>query len=532
MKRFAALYQELDRTTRSSVKVDAIRRYFERTPPADAAWGLWFLCGNRLRTAVKTARLKAWAAQRAGIPEWLFDACHDTVGDLAETVALALPPAAGASELPLHLWVERRLLPLGGMDEAAQRSVLLAAWDGLPELERFVLNKLITGALRVGVSRQLALRGLALATGSDPERLALGVAGGWQPSAAAFAALLAGEGGGVAQPYPFFLAHPLPGAPEELGDRADWLAEWKWDGIRAQLIHRDGQVNLWSRGEEPVAQQFPEVAAAGAALPPGTVLDGELLAWRDGACLPFARLQRRLGRKAPGARIRAEVPAALLAFDLLEWCGEDVRRQPLAWRRERLEALFARLPSGLALVLSPLVAGDWAALAAAHAASRDRGAEGLMLKRLASAYGVGRPRGEWWKWKVAPLSADAVLMYAQSGHGRRAGLLTDYTLGVWNAGELVPFAKAYSGLTDAEIAEVDRLVRRHATERFGPVRAVPPLLVFEVGFEGIQPSRRHKSGLAVRFPRLLRWRRDKRPEDADTLDSLRALLGVEAGADA
>ena len=526
MRAFTELYARLDATTRTSVKVAAMAEYLAAAPEADAAWAVHFLSGNRPKRLIGTRKLAEWACELAEVPPWLFEECYGAVGDLAETIALLLPAGDG-DERPLAHWVEERLLALRGRDEAEQRAAMLAAWGELDAGQIFVWNKLITGGFRVGVSRRLVLRGLERATGIDAPTLAHRLMGAWRPSAEAWRQLIAADTGDadLSRPYPFFLAHPLGGEPEELGDMDDWQAEWKWDGIRAQLLRRAGEVFLWSRGEELVTDRFPELAEAGRLLGDGTALDGELMAWRDDRPLPFAELQRRIGRKRPGAGIRRQVPVALVAYDLLEWRGEDVRQRPLAERRRLLDELIASLPQNAALRLSPRVeAGSWRELAGLQAEARAHDAEGLMLKRLAAPYRVGRVRGDWWKWKVDPYSVDAVLIYAQRGHGRRASLYTDYTFAVWDGGELVPFAKAYSGLTDAEIREVDRFVRTHIRERFGPVRAVDPELVFEIAFEGIRRSGRHKSGVAVRFPRMARWRRDKRPEEADTLATVRALL--------
>jgi DNA ligase-1 len=352
--------------------------------------------------------------------------------------------------------------------------------------------------------------------------------GEWQPTAAFARELLAPDtkDADVSRPYPFFLAYPLEGAVSDLGGTGDWQAEWKWDGIRAQLIRRKFQTFLWSRGEELITDRFPELQAAGAVLPDGTVIDGEVMPWRHDASggrpLPFAQMQRRIGRKLLSNKILAEVPAVLVAYDLLESEGADVRERPLEWRRARLAEVVA---GNTALVLSPVVeAASWEELTAKRQESRERGVEGLMLKRRSSPYRVGRRRGDWWKWKIDPYSVDAVLIYAQPGNGRRASLFTDYTFGVWDNGELVPFAKAYSGLTDEEIRKVDTFVRRNTTKTFGPVHVVKPELVFELAFEGIQRSPRHRAGIAVRFPRMARWRTDKKAEEADSLDTIRALL--------
>lgn len=564
MKRFAALYAELDGTTSTRRKVDAMARYFVAAPAADAAWAAYFLAGGKPRRIAPMAALRAAACRAAELPDWLFEESYQAVGDLAETIALLLPPPDLVDEAGLDAWMRERLLPLRGTEPEGLADALTDAWRRLDPGARFVMNKLLTGGFRVGVSRQLVIRALAEAFRIDARSVAhrfVGYTdGAREPDARAFAALVGQGGDGApadaaaaleqaARPYPFFLAHPLSAAPADtLGEAGRWLVEWKWDGIRAQLVRRAGQAWIWSRGEELVTERFPEVASAARALPDGVVLDGELVCWdvAVGAPMPFAQLQRRIGRLAPGARLLREAPVAMLAFDLLEQAGEDLRALPQAERRVRLAALLeaagARpLPApAMPIALSPaLQARDWAEAAAARAGARAFGVEGLMLKRLDAAYGIGRtkaaPSGDWWKWKLDPLTADCVLVYAQRGHGRRASLYTDYTFAVWSSPpgapgrELVPFAKAYSGLTDAEIREVDAAIRKTTVEKFGPVRSVTPTMVFELAFEGIQPSNRHRSGLAVRFPRIARRRPDKPVEEADTLQGLLALLDRGAG---
>jgi DNA ligase-1 len=526
LKDFAALYAELDETTKTGEKVDALTRYFAAADPADAAWAVHFLSGRRPKRLVGARKLAAWAMEAADVPEWLFAECYDSVGDLAETISLLLPPSGASTHLPLRHWVEERLLLLRGEDEAGQRREIQQAWAELDGPQAYVWNKLITGSFRVGVSQSLVVRALARVSGVDEAAVAHRMMGAWDPNPEFYARLLEMDtrDTDLSRPYPFFLAYALEGELESLGDARDWQAEWKWDGIRSQVIRRGGSTFIWSRGEELITERFPELAHAAALLPDGTVLDGEIMPWRGGP-LPFAQLQRRIGRKVLGPKILAEVPVVLLAYDLLEVEGVDVREQPQAWRRARLEELVRATPSAGRILLSPVVAAvDWDGVLQAHRDARARSAEGLMLKRADAPYGVGRRKGAWWKWKVEPFTVDAVLIYAQRGHGRRASLYTDYTFGVWKDGELVPFAKAYSGLTDAEIRKVDAFVRRNTTQKFGPVRTVKPELVFELAFEGIQRSPRHKSGVAVRFPRMLRWRTDKKPEDADSLDTISSLL--------
>jgi DNA ligase-1 len=534
---FARLYAELDATTATRGKLAALARYFAGADAADAAWATYFLAGGRPRQAVPSALLRAVAREASGLPAWLFDECLLAAGDFAETVAHVLPPPTSATQAGLAQWMDERVLPLRGMPAADAAQRLRGYFAGLDWAGRFLLLKLLGGGFRVGVSRLLVTRALAQHAGLDAKLVAqrlIGYTGiARAPSGDDFRALIAPPGDASpsrGDPYPFFLAHPLAGAPETLGDVREWLVEWKYDGIRAQVVRRGGATYVWSRGEELVTDRFPELHAAAAVLPDGTVIDGEIVAIRHGGVAPFAALATRIGRRAPTARTLAAAPVAMVAFDLLEERGADIRGLPHIERRARLAALVDPAAQG-PLRLSPAIeAADWQAYAALREQSRARGVEGLLLKQRDARYGVERTReaGVWWKWKIDPMSVDAVLVYAQRGHGRRASLYTDYTFAVWTArdGErrLTPFAKAYSGLTDAEIRDVDAIVRRTTAEKFGPVRSVTPTLVFELGFEGIQRSPRHRCGIAVRFPRILRWRRDKSVDEADTLDALHALL--------
>lgn len=545
MKAFADLYRELDASTASLAKQAALQRYLHAAPARDAAWAVYFLAGGKPRQLVPVRLLREQARLAARLPEWLFDESYDAVGDLAETITLLLPDSEEALELPLADWMQQHLLPLRGKPPEELTQLLQEQWRMLAPAQRLVYFKLITGAFRVGVSRLQVTQALAAVSGVDAKVIAQRLMGythiGAQPTAEDYEALVApvdadGQGAQGGQPYPFFLAHPFNQPVEQfdatLGPADGWLIEWKWDGIRAQLVKRGGEVAVWTRGEELVSDRYPELQAMGLELPDGTVLDGEILVWRDGRAQPFAELQKRIGRKTLGPKLLRELPVALCVYDLLEEGGVDLRALPQHERRQRLEQLVAAHPHAQ-LELSPLVRGaDWAALAREREQARALGVEGMMLKRLDAQYGVGRTKdvGVWWKWKIDPLSVDAVLIYAQRGSGRRASLYSDYTFAVWNgpqddpARQLVPFAKAYSGLTDAEIRAVDAVIRKTTLETFGPVRSVTPTMVFELGFEGIARSSRHKSGIAVRFPRMLRRREDKPIEEADTLATLQALL--------
>jgi DNA ligase-1 len=572
MKRFSRLFSELDATTSTNEKVEALTRYFNEAPPQDAAWAVYFLSGGKPRQVVKTASLVSLACQIAQIEYWLFDESYQSVGDLAETIALVLPRGEEPSDVGLAEWVEQRLLPLRGMpdEEVAQR--VAGYWRELDTLGRFLLIKLVGGGFRVGVSKLLVQRALATHAGIDAKRVAQRMMGYTDgkvpPSPERYQALIAQAEEGVAevrddgQPYPFFLAHQLDAPPElfsaRLGPVTDWMVEWKYDGIRGQVVRRGGKTWIWSRGEELVTERFPEIEALSQALPDGTVIDGEILVWKEeadpetgeiaGRPAAFALLQQRIGRKNVTKKVLAEAPVSFMAYDLLEQSGEDVRGLPQRARRARLEALLA----GTRFLLSPVeTETSWLALARKRAQSRERGVEGFMLKRLDAAYGTGRTKAEglWWKWKIDPMTIDCVLVYAQAGHGRRASVYTDYTFAVWSrppAGkeeadavldaiarkepaqpeglQLVAFAKAYSGLTDEEFRQVDAIIRKTTIEKFGPVRSVKPSLVFELGFEGINRSGRHKSGIAVRFPRMLRIRHDKPLHEANSLEDLEVLL--------
>ena len=550
---FAALYRLLEETTRTGEKVEALVDYFRQVDAADGAWAVHLLSGEKLKRLVPYSRLRQWGQAGSGLPTWLFEESYQAVGDLAETLSLIVPSRAVHTEGTLAQWAERELPALVRPTPEESIAAIADCWQRVGPDERLVVLKMLTGAMRVGVSQKLVARAIAEAFEIPVEQIQHRMMGRPLPTADFFRELIASTSTTheLFRPYPFCLAHPLEnqtaegtspqqpspeGRPAEANsagvgaavviEPSEHLVEWKWDGIRCQLIARGGELFLWSRGEERLEERFPEVATAAKALPSGTVLDGELLAWRDGRPLPFQQLQRRIQRKQVGRKLLAEVPVSFLAFDILEADGIDLRQSPLRHRREKLETLMQGLAPQTSdhLRLSPKVdCVDRRALEEARTTARREGAEGLMIKPLDSPYAVGRVRGIWWKWKVNPFTVDAVMIYAQRGHGRRASLYTDYTFALWDGGELVPVAKAYSGLTDEEIRRVDRFVRENTREQFGPVRSVTPQLVMEIAFENVQPSPRHKSGIAVRFPRIVRIRDDKRIEGADSLESLRQM---------
>ncbi|MGY2178937.1 ATP-dependent DNA ligase [Pseudomonas azotoformans] len=543
MKAFAELYANLDATTSSNAKLAALQAYFRDAAPEDAAWAVYFLSGGRPRQLVPTRLLRDMATEASGIEPWLFEESYQSVGDLAETISLLLPESTYTSQDGLAVWLEEKLLPLRGLPPLELAERLPALWAQLDQPSLMVCIKLITGSFRVGVSKLLVTRALAAMADLDSKRVAQRLVGytdlSNRPTAQGYLKLIAAESpdehaqrGG--QPYPFFLAHGLAQPVEQfndlLGSPADWQVEWKWDGIRAQLVKRDGRLWIWSRGEELVTERFPELHSLVSRLPDGTVIDGEIVVWKD-AVQPFALLQQRIGRKTLSKKVLEDAPVAVLAYDLLEHQGDDWRNHTQAERRAQLEQVIAQCNQPVLRASTLLTGATWEELAEQREASRSLGVEGMMLKARDGLYGVGRTKdmGVWWKWKVDPFSVDAVLIYAQRGHGRRASLYSDYTFAVWDgpAGSertLVPFAKAYSGLTDEEMRKVDAIVRKTTVEKFGPVSSVTPSMVFELGFEGIALSKRHKSGIAVRFPRMLRWRQDKKVEEADNLATLQDLL--------
>lgn len=528
MKRFAQLVDELDATTRTNLRIEALERYFQDTDPTDKLWCIALLTGKRPKRTVNTTLLRYWAAEVGMVEPWLFEESYHIVGDLAETIALLLPPPVQTTDFSLD-HVMRLLLGLEKADEEVKKDTLKHLWAQTDVDERFVLNKLITGGFRIGVSEKLVVRALAKHLNREPDELTHRLMGKWSPLTTTYERLLVEHNpdDALSRPYPFMLAYPLEQPVEELGQPEDWQAEWKWDGIRSQIIVRNRQLFIWSRGEELITDKFPELTKLVDLLPDGTVIDGELLGYMDGQPLKFQLLQTRITRKTVSKRQMIECPIAILCYDLLECEGHDMRVEPLIIRRQKLEQLVVFASANQVLYLSPTVTFEsWQQLAELRQTSRAHEAEGFMLKKRSAPYETGRKRGNWWKWKVEPYTIDAVMLYAQAGHGRRANLYTDFTFAVWDGDLLVPFAKAYSGLTDKEMVEVDAFVKKHTRERFGPVRSVEPELVFELAFEGINLSTRHKSGVAVRFPRIVRWRRDKKPQDADSLEMLKKLVAI------
>jgi DNA ligase-1 len=527
MKEFGNLIAALDSTTKTNEKLEAMAQFLEDSSDADKLWFVALLSGKRPKRPVKTSSLREWSAEMANVPLWLLEESYHVVGDLAETVALILPEKVHSSSKSLDERM-RELQKLRRMEEQEVKEYILTAWQEMDKTERFVFNKLITGGFRIGVSQKLIVRALSRFLGEEESLIAHRLMGDWNPMKTTFQKLLVepDDNENLSRPYPFYLAYPLEDEPKSLGDVSDWQMEYKWDGIRGQLIYRQGEIFIWSRGEELVTERFPELESLKNQLTQDCVIDGEIMAFKDGKPLTFNHLQTRIGRKTISKKILRDSPVVMIAYDLLEIDQKDLRQSPMVERRKKLEEIVKFAGSDELMISELIEPNSWEEAVKIRAKSRDVLAEGLMLKRKNSDYKVGRKRGDWWKWKVEPMSVDAVMIYAMRGHGRRANLYSDYTFAVWKGEELVPFAKAYSGLTDKEMKEVDRFVKKNTIERFGPVRSVKPELVFEIGFEGIAPSTRHKSGIALRFPRILRQRLDKKPNEANTLEDLKSMLEV------
>ena len=525
MKNFTLLYTRLDQTNSTLAKIAALKDFFENSDDAEKIWTIALLSHRRPKRPVNTTQMKEWLAETAELPYWLVDESHHIVGDLAETLATLLPESPVTQEAPLSYWIER-IIAMRDKPEPERKKELLDIWGSLERNERFVFNKILTGGFRVGVSQKLMTRALAEHTGIEQNVIAHRLMGDWDPRKITYQELVleGNESDDLSKPYPFYLAYALEDSTEQLGEPSEWAAEYKWDGIRGQIIIRGGRHFVWSRGEELVTDKYPEYDVLASALPDGTVLDGEILPYKENKPLSFHHLQTRIGRKRITPAILKKVPVIFKAYDLLEYGGKDTRDLTYRERREKLEAIVPGVHP--VLHLSERVDfSQWDELTGIRAEARSLQSEGIMLKHLDSPYLSGRKKGDWWKWKVDPLTIDAVMIYAMRGHGRRANLYTDYTFAVWDEeGGLVPFAKAYSGLTDTEITEVDRFVKKNTIERFGPVRSVAPELVFELAFEGIHSSTRHKSGIALRFPRIRRWRKDKPAAEANTLEDLHRLL--------
>ncbi len=528
MKRFSQLIQEIELSNKTNDKIASLVSYFNEAEDKDKPYVIAMFTGKRPKRPINTNLIKQWAIELSGIPEWLFLESYHTVGDLSETIALVLPPARCLVEKPLYQWIAE-LANLSGTDDETKKTYILNSWDSLNTQDRFIFNKLLSGNFRIGVSNKLLVNAIAKQSNEDSNKIMHSIMGKWVPNEITYQALIDGEHVNTdnSWPYPFCLAHALDTLPENLGEPSEWQAEWKWDGIRGQIVKRNGELFIWSRGEELVTDQFPELHFLKEELPDGTVLDGEILSVKEGNVQSFSTLQKRLNRKTIHKSQLNEAPIGFYTYDILEYQTIDIRLEPLAKRRQNLVRVIENLNTKNVVQLSPVIKfSSWEKLAELRLTARTLNSEGIMLKQIDSIFHAGRKRGDWWKWKINPYTVDTVMIYAQKGSGRRANFYTDYTFAVRDGEKLITIAKAYSGLTDKEIKEVNSFVNKNAIEKFGPVRTVKPELVFEIAFEGIAESKRHKAGLALRFPRIARWRKDKKAEEINTLDDLKQLLAA------
>ena len=529
LKLFARLVNELSTSTKTNDKLQSLVDYFATAPDIDKVWVIAIFSGRRPRRAVNSRLMRDWCAEITNYPSWLFDECYHTVGDLAETLALLLPDTKKQQQVneSLSFYLEK-FISIEKEDELIRKKFIVESWDKMNREERFVFNKLITGSFRIGVSQKTIVNALAKTIDLSASVIAHRISGKWDPVTTNFNELLSEtlSISDFSKPYPFYLAYALEEKPETLGEPVEWQAEWKWDGIRGQMIKRNNELFIWSRGEELMTDKFPEYFILKDLLPDGVVLDGEIIPAVDGKPLPFAVLQTRIGRKNIDKKQLQGAPICFFAYDLLEFNYEDWREKLLEERRQKLEEIILPIKNNVIQISEIIPYSSWDELARIRENSREMNSEGIMLKRKTSNYKVGRKRGDWWKWKIDPLTIDCVMVYAQKGSGRRSNLYTDYTFAVKDGDKLVTFTKAYSGLTDKEFAQVDNFVKRNSIEKFGPVRTVKPELVFEIAFEGIAASNRHKSGVALRFPRMSRWRKDKNVDEINTIEDLRAMLNM------
>ena len=554
---FGNLINNLEQCNSTKKKINLISVFIKDIDPRDGSWILLLLMSSRQKRVITGRRLKDILQASFRMPSWLIDDCFAQVGDSAETISLLWPQLKSeltdanieCSEVynklfnepkeskPLHWWMETLLPAIKDATETTQNRLILKLWSDIADQDHYLTNKLITGGFRNGVSKGLVVKSIAKAYKLDEstvlERLMkpIEINNIWFQELTHPVSINRTDRGAI--PYPFYLASPVEIEKIKETPPADWRLEYKWDGIRGQLIKRDTGAYLWSRGEELVNHVFPEIIEMAENLPDGTVLDGEILCWQKDVRKPmaFASLQRRLGRKTVNKKLLKECPTVFLAYDILEHKSIDIRAYNLRDRLKLLESVQLNYNHPCLVIDNEKEFAEWEELIQLRDRARLEGAEGLMIKKISSHYLSGRKRGYWWKYKHDPMTLDAVLIYAQAGTGKRANLFTDYTFALWDNSnknskdrKLVTFAKAYSGLNNSELMELDKWIRTHTIERYGPTRVVEQKQIFEIAFEGVMESKRHKCGLAVRFPRIHRWRIDKPVMEADCIEQAQALL--------
>ena len=527
MRQFAALIRKLELSSRQNEKVLVLSAYFQEAAEKDRVWAIALLSQRRPSRTMTLRQMKKWALEFSGIPEWLFEESYQIVGDLAETIALILPPPTGQAEQGLSHWIET-ITELKGRASEAQKALVFKSWEVLDKAERFQFNKLVTGSFRVSVSQRLMTRALSLATGMPETVLAHRISGGWDPESTAFQDLVREQSPTeeAGRPYPFQRIHPLEEGPNVLGETSGYLIDWKWEGIRCQLIRRSSNSFIWSEKGELITGAFPAIASALDNFPEGLVLDGEIVIMQDAGVGPASGIEKRLGMKKPGPKALRELPAAFIAFDILEREGTDLRDRPLLERKQQLLDLAGQVDATGEVILfsDPLPVNDWADVAGFRAEARNMRADGLLIKKRELPYRSGDVEGPWLHWKPEAHTINALLIYATRGQGGSTRQYTDLSFAVWAGDQLVPFTRTIEGLPEEDMAELSSWIRENTVERFGPVRSVRAEQVFEIAFEGIEPSSRHRSGLILRSPRILRWCRGLTPDRAGKLSSLKKLL--------
>ena len=537
MRNFATLFKELDETAQADLKIEALINYFKKVPPEDLAWTVSLLLGRKIKQVISVKRLRKWSVELTQIPDWLLAECLNNVGDLAETISLILPFEGNSENIPLHVWIEQCIFPLKDQQEEIQKEKIVSFWHQLNSVERFLFNKLVTGSFHVDIPPKLIIKALSSFCSLNEKYISQRLIGNWVPTAGFFNFLCTSNVSDTMAniPYPFNPVVQLDLKVEDLGNINQWLFEWKWNGIRSQIIKRENKVFIWSHDEDLLNDSFPELYELGSILPDGTVIEGIIIPIRDNILLPSAELKKRIAKRYPVKKILSDIPVSFVAFDLLEFDKEDIRNKSLNQRRNLLKEILNDITDKRIILSGVVECNSWKDLKIARSEAGKKSVDGLMLKRLYSPYSIGSETivsamqsgiltTNWYKWKNDPLTINAILLYARLEQGSTSPLFKEYTFALWHDGKLIPFAKTSSGLTDEEIIQVDSFIRKNTLGKFGPVRTVKPELVFKLEFDGIQKSSRNKSGIVVLSPHITRWHHYKKIEEAGSLNSLTILL--------
>ena len=537
LNKFAKLFFDLDSNNSNNKKIDLLINYFLSNSALNNSWTIFLLIGKSNKRFISGKSLREYYSIIYKLPIWLIDICHQKVGDSAEVISLLLSNKIDkkSKDISLNNLIKNKLPELLKISEEEKVEMIKYYWEIIPKENLLVFNKILTGSFRIGVSKGLVRKSLSKMLNMDESIISHRLMGQFIPSAKTYNFIISKKFHQKElgyKPYPFQLANPLDIQVKDL-NLDDYQFEWKYDGIRGQIVKRRKNITIWTRGEELVNNSFPELVNLISLINDDFVIDGEILIWNSKKDCPddFGLLQKRIRRNSPSNKILKDLPISFITYDLLELNGKDLRENILSIRREILEKLYSSWkekstdPYFHKLKITKLIkVFDWYDIEKKKNNSRSLNTEGLVIKNKNSKYLPGRKRGNWWKYKVDPMQLDAVLIYAKGGSGKRADLYTDYSFALWKDKELTKFANAYSGLTNEEIKELDKWIRKNTLNKFGPVRSVKPFFVFEISFENIQFSSRHKSGIAVRFPRITKWRKDKNIHEADTLENAYKLM--------